>query len=447
MLKKDKPSYPNYNKEHTFDSENLKKANKELNDVYKDVAHIVGVERAKKLFGRIEEIIKCFALEADKEVKEYIIQVNRRRKNNGIRWLILIMSCIIIMFGVAWGFEYFQFQTLSDFFGIWESICVELIIFFIGIIVANTEVKQFRNVDETFIEGISSACKEVWYVLRRMSVLHIIMIVWMAFSVGVLWAKNDMFAKVATFVKGGYYALAEEQVEDVVLVHGTTITKEAEVYLLANDAELVKTMEDVYIPNSELVYEEKLSAEDCAKIFFSDGEYKVADWECQEDINQVVLQMVENLLKEKAENIFDKDETQGGAPQEVRNMISYVSEHEGEVESFADLNGILGIRTDAYFLYPKKTLTNLISNDYHKLALLFALNAGNEDTIVYYYGKSIDSNLEYLKFAGNSDESIKDRLKRISQRYTDIVYVCPKHELSKKAEALAKAFKNAEEQY
>lgn len=446
-FKKSDKRCPESEKEHTFVDGNLENAIRKRRDISELVETAAGKKVANTVDEGIKEIVNCVVHEAEKEVQEYLKKENERKKKNRNRNLILCIICIGVIVVTAYVFEFIQQEFNIQGWGILYSVAVEVVLLILGMLTATPELKRHKKSDETYTEGIFGVSKVLFNAFIRMSILHIIMILWAMVSIGIICAQYDVFEKITSIMNIGYLVVEEEQEDDMAIIDNSPVDKEIKEFLLNSDAKMFVELEKIYIPKKELMYEICLDEEDYAKIFFADEDYGNVNWESQEQVNQVVLQRVEELIEEKNENVFDKKESEGGATQEVRDEVSMASENEKNVSNFADLNEILLTRTIAYSQYPKMSLANLMSNDYHKLALLFALHNGNENTTVYYYGKSISSNFECLKYAENSDESIKDRLKRISQRYADIVYVCPKHKVADQAKKLEIAFKNAENQY
>lgn len=200
-------------------------------------------------------------------------------------------------------------------------------------------------------------------------------------------------------------------------------SREDQKWLEQYGEEFAKEIETTEITTVEKNMEKNLSGEDYNKIFFQDGKYKIIDWEDQDEINQKVHQKVKDDLNVQRENIFDKSEADGGAPERIKSEISKASENENNADSFGAKEEILETRGNAYNVFPKMSLANLIANGNQALALILFYYGGKQNTILYYFGQSILSQSQCLEFQGISDQTIKNKLLWIKQRYLDIKYV------------------------
>jgi len=234
--------------------------------------------------------------------------------------------------------------------------------------------------------------------------------------------------------------------EDVLLAEGETavVTMEMKKELTEGDESLIQQLDSMKVTQGQRKLEMNLSPEDYDIVF---PEESGGDAFSQERLNQAVLQDVRGLASHHQENVFDKPEEQGGAPQGLKDDIHWVSVGEENAKTFEEVNDRVNFREDTNMQYPKKTLVQLIANDYQNLALLLVWYGGNKNTIVYFYGQSIINDLKYLEYAGNSDKTIKDKLLIIAQRYKDIAYVCPELEEAENARRLEAAFRYAASQY
>ena len=215
-------------------------------------------------------------------------------------------------------------------------------------------------------------------------------------------------------------------------------------YLAGEDEVLMKQLDKAEITNEQRTMTLQLSDQDVYNIF---GCWEDKLDEDQEQLNGMVLSAVQGWCSEKRDNVFDKAFEQGGAPQKVKDTISRVSEEERPDNSFSVCEEILDIRESIARDYPKRTLMQLIANGYQGMALMLVWHEGVQATVIYNYGQSILFDFECLKFADNTDKTIKERLSIIAQRYEDIVYVCPDYERAGDARKLAAAFRYAANQY
>lgn len=227
---------------------------------------------------------------------------------------------------------------------------------------------------------------------------------------------------------------------------GVTVTVEAKRYLTGADEQMIRWLDNSIVSQEDINMILNLSQEDYNILFFLEG-LAPGTVESQEQLNERILREVKIYTEEKKENQFDKAPDEGGPEQKILNQISGISELEKEAISFSEIKEILIFRESVNREYPKRTLTQMVSNGYHKLALLLYWHGGVESTLVYYYGQSILFGLECLKYADNTDLTVKEKLNFIAHRYEDIVYTCPGFRDAERAKMLAKAFRYAADQY
>lgn len=253
-------------------------------------------------------------------------------------------------------------------------------------------------------------------------------------------AAGDMVAMgVSVVASRGEDMLPPEQPD-------VTVTVEAKRYLTGSDERLIQQLDNSSITWEDIHQVLNLSEEDYNILFFLEG-LDSGIYESQDQLNQRVLDSVQLHTAAKLKNIFDLPQSEGGPSQEILNMISRLSDLERETIDFAKTKDILISREGVYQLYPKRTLAQLVSNGYHKLALLLFWHGGEEATIIYFYGQSILSGMECLKFADNTSLTVKEKLLFIAQRYEDIAYTCPGFRDAQRARMLAEAFRYAADQY
>ncbi|MCM1541773.1 MAG: hypothetical protein NC121_10980, partial [Blautia sp.] len=221
---------------------------------------------------------------------------------------------------------------------------------------------------------------------------------------------------------------------------------EMKLYLTGEDETMIQQLDGARVTREQRNVILNLSDEKKCRVFLYE-ESGVKTSETQEQLNGRVLHMVEEWRDEQRDNVFDRDPDQGGAPQDIKDSISQASDTENEWSSFADVERRLEDRESANQKYPKRTLTQLVANDYRKMALLLVWHGGEQSTIVYYYANSILYHMDCLKYADNTDTSIKKKLLTIAQCYEDIAYVCPGYEEAGRARSLATAFRYAADQY
>lgn len=185
-----------------------------------------------------------------------------------------------------------------------------------------------------------------------------------------------------------------------------------------------------------------LSAEHSAAVFFTGGDYQIFDWENQQEINDKVLAMVSGARSEEKLSIFDQM-----APRDMRNDISEMAKQDKSTNSFSEKQSINTKRIAAYEEYPKRSLAGLISNSEQWQALALFYYDGQQETIMYHYAQSVLWDIEYLKYKGNTESDIQDRLLIIAKRYEDIAFTCTKCSERGYAQKLQAAFENAAGHY
>lgn len=186
-----------------------------------------------------------------------------------------------------------------------------------------------------------------------------------------------------------------------------------------------------------------LSSEEYDIVFLAGEKYAVEDWENQEEINDMVLQMVKDNRAKRKTNLFDN----GLAPQYVQDEIDKASADEKNVRSFMEIERIQQVRDEVYDDYPKKGIANLISNSEQLKALVLYYYSAQQQTILYHYGKSILWDGEYLSYADVLDGEVSKRLSKMARRYEDIAFACKDCTESLKAKKLQTAYENAAEWY
>lgn len=184
----------------------------------------------------------------------------------------------------------------------------------------------------------------------------------------------------------------------------------------------------------------KLSSDNYNLIFFYGNQYKITAWNDEKIILSQVRNLFEDRRKEKNKNLFDAKATQ---PQ--KDEIYKISEKEDKADQeYTDLNDKItdmNTRINYYENLPKATLAQLISNDYHLLALLAFYYGYSHDAIIYYYSKSIEYALEYISFEDVADDIVKQKLLWIAARYDDIEFTCKHTTEAEWAPKLSAAFR------
>lgn len=327
-----------------------------------------------------------------------------------------------------------------------------IIIIAIFKIVGMPKNTRLRKDGESYAEGMLEWVKDLWHQLSRASGLHVLILLMVTTLVATLIAQREPMKHIKAFFSGGMYAMAHcddnNNITDSVMPadgkEGETSVSNK--YLVGAYEVMIRRLDKGEVTNEQRDMVLQLSDEDVYSIFIcwengSDG------YGTQEQLNDTVLSTVQGWCGENRDNVFDRVPEQGGAPQKVKDAISQASESEQPDDSFSDIEDRLDLRESVAKDYPKRTLMQLIANGYQDLALKLDSYGGVQSTIIYYYGQSILFDFECLKFADNTDRTIKKRLTIIAQRYEDIAYVCPDYERAGEARRLAAAFRYAADQY
>lgn len=322
-------------------------------------------------------------------------------------------------------------------------------------IVKMPEIIRQRKDSEGYAQGILEWLKDLGRQLSRASGMHFLILLMGITLVSTLIAQCEPMKHVQAFVSGGMYAMAHcddnNNITDSIMLADGGMDKisasyEMKQYLAGADEIMIEQLEKAEVTGEQKNMVMHLSDEDEHSIFTCWGN-ESGGYGTQEQLNGKVLSTVQGWCGEKRENVFDKASEQGGAPQEVSDEVGLVSESELPDDSYSDIEDRLefweGIAED----YPKRTLMQLIANGYRGLALRLVWHEGVQSTTIYNYGQSILFNFECLKFADNTDKTIKKRLTVIAQIYEDIAYVCPDYEKAGEARSLAVAFRYAADQY
>lgn len=186
-----------------------------------------------------------------------------------------------------------------------------------------------------------------------------------------------------------------------------------------------------------------LSSTNYNALFHLDGEYKIENWNDQEEIDSAVLRMIMDEISLGKQNIFD-----AYAPGWLQTNIKAASEKEKAEHTFNERIEIIGTRGGAYGMYPKSSLAQLIANDNQAMALALVLIKGKVTTELYYYGESIFWGVEYLGFADISTSAVKEKVNWIAERYKDILFICSETDPEYMyAEKLMIAYKHAADEF
>lgn len=375
---------------------------------------------------------------------------------------VVVLPVIVLFLALAWLFEWLK--GVADWGGsFWTSVilaCIPVMPEIIKMLKAPGSSRA-RKDGESLSEGIVECVKDFVYRFSKASGQQIRFLIMAEIVISFLFAQCAPFAHARVFWLGGMAALANydnnninhvnnNETDKDMLADGSqdrvVVSQSMKQYLAGSDDGLIELLDKTEVGFEQKNLVLKLSDEDLYDIFLRWGNV-TKGYVTQEQLNGNVQSGLQEWLGMRLDNVFNREPGQGGAPQDVKNSISQASDSESPGDSFTEIADRLELREGIFSRYPKRSLKQLIANDCQKLALMLAWHEGMQSTVIYYYGQSILSDFECLKFADNTDESIKRRLAVIAQRFEDIAYVCPDFEWAEQARCLAEAFRNAADQY
>lgn len=352
----------------------------------------------------------------------------------------LIVGYIVCALLVATLLEWFP---ISDFLGktLWEigKIACSTVLTLLFSFCVNTEkISAEENVVQSIFGFIKQICTK-----KTLAVLGMMLLIWTNLCVAQFIAGRCFTGRMIHACEEAIEGFKSYDKEKDKLFEKSELTAEQNEWIEEQDQELVREAKNSEVPDNERKVIKNLSDNDKNQIFFLN---QITNWEDQDLVNREVCAWVINQREKKRENLFDKPDEEGGAPLNVETAICNASENEKNVR-FVGRKAIMEERSNIYEEYPKYSLSNLISNDNHALALALYYYCGQDSTIMYHYGQAILYNMEGISYAEVSNSTCKERLTAISQRYLDIEYTCESCEEIQYAKKLAIAFQHAADQY
>ena len=443
---KDKQSYFASNEEQMFCAKynNRNNSNDQFSKMVKNLNAMLENEVEAEARGKIKRELVIVMSAVEHEIKK---EYKENKKN---RWIVISISLvwfIIVTFLFQFVFDNPKFAGTA-ILGVVGSVVSFIVEAHSKI---GQEIAHIRDKRETITTGIVKVGIAIVQTVKEASLLHLILLLCGTTILGEFFGSADMIDNTYKFITTGYYAVRSKD-EDADIV--TRVDVEIEANILAEyDETTINMLQQADITQAELNEIIELSQSDYDLVFYLNRED--IDWTNRNAVNEAVLQMIDKKRSMQMENKFDKDVSDGGAPQWLRDSVAKASDDENNYEksdeinalSFSKIRSIRDVRAGAFALFPKRSLANLLSNDYQKLAIILYFNGGNEESIVYYYSQSIMRDFECLQFAENSNDMVKEKLISIKQRYKDIIYTCPNMKGLENAQALAEAFENAANNY
>lgn len=396
-MEDDKKSYPGRDTEREFVHKEKRRNEDDLKIIF-----IQDVKKRDEERKKIEEKKKC----------------KRKLMTAGI----LLLSIVVIWISSLVS-EFYLIPKGRDLFALGGNLAIEAMVAVIGVVINREEISGSRKFDASWAERMFSVGKALIKVWIRLDICQFIF--WLGFCifVGQMIGKNGWVGDTSRAFQAAIYVFQNEEVE--VLSGSETQRPEYTNVLSGKDEETLEQIKEITISQDEKKREMNLSKKDRAIICFEGEEYDISDLEDENEINKIIEAFVMERRNRKRENVFDRSEEKGGAPEAVRGKISEASEKEKEAKSFSGAEEILIEREDVYLKYPKASLAQLIANGYELLALTLLFHGGNAETINYYYGQSILKDFEYLEYDGLSNANIKSRLLKTVQKYEDMKLINP----------------------
>lgn len=403
-------------------------------------------------------ILADYLNDAERQEQEEREKKQRKRKSVFIVVCVFVAVWIFVTCGAEW------LCRILNLSGMWRKnlqyapLLVESGFVFINALIERRKAPKsprLRKDGEGIAEGMIEWAKDLGHQFSRASGLHVCILFMFITLAATVIAQCEPMKHINVFFSGGINALAHYDdnnnvTDSIMLANGgadkISVSYEIKQYLSSADEMMIKQLDEAEVTNEQKNMELQLSIEDEYSIFTC-WENELGEFETQEQMNIKVLSAVQGWCGKKFANVFDGEPEQGGASQKNKDEISEISENEQPDDSFSEVEDRLDFRESMAKVYPKRTLMQLVANDYQGLALRLVWHEGVQSTIIYYYGQSILFNIECLKFADNTDKTIKERLTIIAQRYEDIAYVCPNYERVGEARILAEAFRYAADQY
>ena len=378
--------------------------------------------------------------------KRKIQEEYKERKKKFITTIIGIVICIIyiIISACIYTFLKGKYEHIDV---MWFSVVVlGALATIVKCVLDEKQNNSYRENDECLFEGARKGYIIFKDGLFRNNLLTFCILAVICLGMGGLAGELDIVARIAyaskAFAKGfvTYGEVVNDEQNDGADEVGV-LTETVEIVMQRYEG-APNEITNIKVSSNDKNLLLRLSDKERNEVFFQEKDI-ISDWDDQQKLNEEVLQWISGMHAEGLENRFDDF-----APQPVKDEISEASRLEKVASSFGEVKNVSQTREDVYVGYPKKSIANLISNDYHRLALILLRNKGQGETILYLYSQSILWDFEVIKYTDVSDSTMKDRLNRIAQRYEDMSLVCTDCEdVTNYATKLQLAFENAADQY
>lgn len=330
----------------------------------------------------------------------------------------------------------------------------------LALIANNEKITRLRGDHDSFVQDVLRVFNEVVYILRKCTFVGALTLVMIALYAPAAMAQYRLTARIGAFIEEGidiakgvdaffnykpetkeYSTKSENDIPsqsvETVYDNRQATLQQANTNSLAgiNPAESVTDDKEWFVDHpaseqnfakrliiseseKELVY--TLSEEEYTELFFLNGEYQIVDWSNNDLIYEQVKYWINDLKAEEQENIFDSE---NGAPESLKTDINDANEKDENATELKAKKDIIALRNNAYQLYPKYSLANLIAESYNGIGLAYYWQCQNREQAKYYFGQAILWHYKSLTFKDNSPDTNRDILNSIKQRYKDIVFV------------------------
>lgn len=217
--------------------------------------------------------------------------------------------------------------------------------------------------------------------------------------------------------------------------------EEKDSYQLKQMEPLIIDVDDL----SEYILLEKELEEVLEEVLFLGETYKELDWKDGIAVECLIDEYIKDITEKNSENIFDKDETEGGADVTYCNKLLQLNNRDESVRNFSEQFAIMQERIEIYDKYPKSSIASAISDDAQLLAYSLYISGEDEDAIMYFYVQAIHYRIEKLSYC--DVKNVEDELAWIAKRYRDINRTCLDNEWSEYISILETVYGKLSEKY
>lgn len=388
----------------------------------------------------------------------------RNRKKNTSRRIILVVA-IFFAFLIAFLVEFCGFKTKS--FGYINAVLLLILELVVQIVFirenkCNMEIAE-KSTGKDMWTNLISMVRRIYRTFWRslfhnpliffLLLLEIVLVLGTFLGIKQIYARSYYSTKQAFQIFLNYEKQSTQKEIDDKRRKEEIINSDTGREVWEHQGEATKqVIHNILVLDNEMKEVSNLSLADLNELFYLDGDYKINDWENQEEINKMVLKRVKDKIRKEKKNVFDSTKRDEGAPPEICNRASQLSEMEKKIENLEQKKNILEERESIFNQYPKESLSRLIANDNQDIALIYYFGAGSKETVLYYYGQSIKYRHETISFKETGNIGIKRRVNELKESYNDLKIIFAKYKVDKidisyYAEKLETAYQYVADQY